>query len=318
VGTHLIVAALERPERLDKFLIREFPRSSRNYWRRHLEKTVTVDGCQAAKGQLLKGGERIEFSRTPPADELQIQANPSLTIPLLYEDEHCLAFDKPAGIPCHPLRAEETETVVNAVLAKFPDQAKLLPRREAGLAHRLDNETSGVLLFARSNAALERLQALSRNGEMLKIYLAVVAGRLEGRGEIAWPIAHDPKNASKMVAVRDAAAAERLRARPAHTRYESLRADTETSLVRLSLPVGARHQIRVHCAALGHPILGDRVYGTRAGQRRHFLHAAELRFRHPWTGAEVRIAAPLPPEFSRFGAPSSQEAGEKRFLFPAK
>jgi 23S rRNA pseudouridine1911/1915/1917 synthase len=258
---------------------------------------IRVDGKKAAKGKLLRGGETILLAKPALEKSFAVSPNPSLELDVLYLDDFLFAVDKTAGLPCHPLRSQERRTVANAVVARFPEQAELEPRREVGLVHRLDNETGGVLLFARSPEALERLRGLSQGGKMKKSYLAWVHGCLSGKGKIDWPIGHHSKNPKKMCVATSKAEAERLRARPARTEYESLETGTEASLLRLVIRSGSRHQIRVHLAALGHPIFGDRVYGNRDGLNRHLLHAWKLAFRHPWNQRGLQICAPPPEDF---------------------
>src|SRR5262249_32266805 len=248
--------------------------------------------------RLLRGGEPISLAEPVPEKSFAVRPNPSLELDILYLDDFLFAVNKVAGLPCHPLKPQERRTVANAVVAHFPEQAKLEPKREAGLVHRLDNETSGVLLFARSPQALERLRALSQGAKLKKSYLAWVHGCLRGQGKIDQPIGHHPKNSKKMCVASNLAAAKRLRARPARTEYESLDAGTEASLLRVVIRSGARHQIRVHLAALGHPIFGDRLYGSGDGLPRQLLHAWQLEFRHPWTQRSLQICAPPPENFT--------------------
>jgi len=298
VKQRIQVPPLSPPERLDKFLIQRFPQSSRQYWRDHLETTVRVNGKMVAKGLMLSGGEAIELSQLPEVDAALIP-NPKIPLQLLEQDEYFLAINKTAGLPCHPLKPNETETLANAVVAIFPEQAHLEPHREAGLVHRLDNGTSGVVLFARSQDAVEELQRCSRGGKMEKTYLAIVIGVLEGHGKADLPIGHHPKNPKKMSVATTEEIAKRLDARVALTEWEALRSGKNATLLRVKIRVGARHQIRVHLAQLGHPILGDTLYGAEPGYPRHFLHAEELAFTHPWSGKKVRLQAEAPEDFQQ-------------------
>lgn len=295
----LTVPPLPAPERLDKFLLRQFPASGRRYWRDRLEAVVRLNGKKAAKGYLLLGGESLEFSETPPMADAEIATNPDIPLNILYEDAHLLAVDKPAGLPCHPLRHDESKTLAQAVLARFPGQRLLRPAREAGLVYRLDNDTSGVVLFARTPESLTELRQLSRSGGMSKIYLAVVEGILSQDGEIRYPIAHHPKNRKKMLAITQELEARGIPARPAETLFEPLKEVEGKTLLRVEIKVGQRHQIRAHLAALGHPIVGDVLYGAaeRPDLGRHLLHAAEIRFQHPVLGTPVVLASPTPQEF---------------------
>lgn len=298
----LTVPPLPAPERLDKFLIRQFPESGRGYWRKYLEGTVRVDGKKAAKGRLLSGGETLELSETPPPADAEILTDPDLPLTLLYEDAHLLAVDKPAGLPCYPLRPGESGTLAQAVAARYPAQRALRPAREAGLVYRLDNDTSGVLLFARDPEALAAFRKLGRSGAMEKIYLALVEGSVAAGGAVRRPIAHHPKNRKKMQVVAPEGPARGLPAQPAETVFEPLAESRGQTLLRVAIRVGRRHQIRAHLAALGHPIVGDVLYGAapRAGLGRHCLHAAEIRFAHPFTGTPTVIAAPTPEEWAYF------------------
>ncbi|HCU24254.1 MAG TPA: RluA family pseudouridine synthase [Deltaproteobacteria bacterium] len=220
--------------------------------------------------------------------------NPQIPLRILYEDPYLLAVDKAPGLPCHPLRSGESQTLANAVVARFPQQAHLNPAREAGLVHRLDNDTSGVILFARDAETLQKARALSQGGQMRKIYLARVEGRLQGRGFIDFPIAHHPKSSKKMIVAKNPAQAKKWAARDAETRYQALRLEASVTLLRVEIKVGSRHQIRVHLAALGHPLLGDKLYGAKQTASRLYLHASEIILPHPRSGKKLRIRSPAP------------------------
>jgi len=290
----LTVPILARPERLDRFLARNFPGTPREYWRNNLEAKTRINGRKAVKGALLRGGETLELAETPSEAGPSLIPNREIPLHILYQDRHLLAVDKPAGPPCHPLREGETQTLANAVVARFPQQAELTPRREAGLVHRLDNETSGAILFARDAETLQSLRASSQSGAMRKIYLARVEGRLQGEGRIDFPIAHHPKSSKKMVVARNSAEAKKLSARSAETEYQVLSSEGESSLVRVEIKTGRRHQIRVHLASLGHPLLGDKLYGATQASSRLHLHASEIILLHPHSGEELSIHSPTP------------------------
>jgi 23S rRNA pseudouridine1911/1915/1917 synthase len=299
---NILVPSLDEPERLDKFLIRNFPQTSRAYWKEHLIQTVRVDGKRVAKGHLLRGGEKLNLLQAPLSCGASIRPNFKLHLKILYKDHDLMAIDKAPGLPCHPLTAEETETVANAVVAKFPEQAETGPQLEAGLLHRLDNDTSGVLLFARHPKSLEAFQRLNRGGNIAKYYLAWVEGHLNGMGKIRFPIAHHPQNKAKMCIARDEKDAKRLKAREATTEFGVIQSEEQASLVLLRIQKGSRHQIRVHLAALGHPIVGDILYGGKRGgfagsSTRHLLHAAEVQFIHPFTKKQIAISSPIPKDF---------------------
>jgi 23S rRNA pseudouridine1911/1915/1917 synthase len=302
-----IVPEQKTPIRLDKFLIERFPHTSRHFWRKHLNKYVRVDGKAPAKGQMLKGGEVLLLREIPATDLPPLKPNPALQILILFEDEFLFAVDKPAGLPClpagkagQPLKESERDTVVQGVLGRFPNQAEVDPGAwEAGLIHRLDNETSGVLLFAKNAETKRRLSALNREGKINKEYLAWVEGVVEQDGVIDRPIAHHPKNPRKMWVATTEPEAKKLKARPALTQFQVLKKTPSHSLLRVGIHRGARHQIRVHLASRGHPVVGDSLYGSGrpSALKRHLLHASEIFFHHPYDGKKIVIRSPAPKDF---------------------
>ena len=220
--------------------------------------------------------------------------NPDLKIDVLFEDAATLVVNKPGGMPCHPLRPGERETVMNAVAGAFPETALIGDKpNEGGLVHRLDNGTSGALLIARAEAALAAMRSALRAGNIGRRYLALAAGRLENVIEIAAPIAHHPKNPRKMIAIT---AGERAyRARPAATSVEPIAFYKDFTLLAVHPRTGSRHQIRVHLATLGMPLAGDLLYGgpPLAGMPpdRFWLHLEQLSFDTP--EGRVEVEAPL-------------------------
>jgi 23S rRNA pseudouridine1911/1915/1917 synthase len=297
---NLTVPEQKTPIRLDKFLIEQFPHTSRHFWREHLQEWVQVNGKKPAKGHLLKGGEKLFLREIPPSELPSLSPNPQVVLPILFEDNFLFAVDKPVGLPCLPLSANERETIVHGVLARFPDQAKVdQDTWECGLIHRLDNETSGVLLFAKNPDMKQSLFQLNQEGKITKEYLAWVEGVVPQGGVIDLPIAHHPKNPRKMVVALSEKEAKKFKARPALTQYEVLKKTPTHTLLRVGIHRGARHQIRVHLASRGHPVVGDALYGSGpdSTRRRHLLHASEIFFHHPMGGKGIRIQAPPPPDF---------------------
>jgi Pseudouridylate synthases, 23S RNA-specific len=286
----------QKPGRLDKLLVERFPETHRKFWKEHLTQLVRVNGKRAVPGGMAQPGDRIEV-KFPRSLQTAVLANPKLIPKILFKDAWLIAVDKPAGLPCHPLRTGETGTVANAMVAKFPELLGLgAAAFESGLLHRLDNETSGVLLFARSPEAWRKFSALNRGGKIDKYYLAWVADEIRERGKILVPIAHHPKRKRRMLAVDNEADARRLKARPARSEFERVKSHGIHSLVRVKIHKGNRHQIRVHMAWQGHPILGDKVYGGKVADAapRQLLHAERVEFTHPFTGKKTIISAPLP------------------------
>lgn len=265
-----------------------------------MQEWVRVDGKSPAKGQVLKGGEVLWLKEEPSSVLPALSPNPNLDLPILFEDEFLFAVNKPAGLPCLPLEAGEQDTVVQGVLARFPDQAKVDPENwEGGLIHRLDNETSGALLFAKTSEVKKRLSQLNQEGKISKEYLAWVDGVVEQDGVIDLPIAHHPKNPRKMVVALTEKEAKKFKARPALTQFQVLKKTPSHSLLRVGIHRGARHQIRIHLASKGHPVVGDSLYGPEQGENlhRHLLHASEIFFHHPFGGKKIKILAPAPGDF---------------------
>ncbi len=276
-------------KRLDRFLA-ELPEiGSRTVAERLLSGGgVSVDGRVRAKGYKLEGGEHLEFE--PPAaatSELEPQEM-DLVVP--YEDEHLLVVDKPAGLVVHPAPGHARGTLVHGLLA-YDVEGGDEPERP-GIVHRLDRDTSGLLVVARSPEAHRALQKLVQTRELTREYLALVVGRPRSRsGTIDAPIGRDRNDPLRHSLDTDSP-------RDAVTHFELEELLARHALLRVTLETGRTHQIRVHLAAIDLPVAGDPVYGRadELGLRRQFLHAARLAFEHPITGEPIDISSPLPPE----------------------
>lgn len=261
---------------------------------------VLVNGRRGKKGALVHTGDSVEVKAAPPATA--IEPDPESQIEILFQDAAVLVVNKPGGIPCHPLRSGERGTVMNAVVARFPETAAAGDKPlEGGLVHRLDNGTSGALMIARTNEAFAKLRAAIRSGDVRRRYQALVAGNLQAPLSISTPIAHHPKNPRRMVTAGDESEGRRLAARPAFTRVEPIRRVGPLTLAAVTPATGARHQIRVHLASAGHPIVGDKLYGGPPADRlapgRFWLHLSQIEFNSPVSGA-VKVEAPLPAELA--------------------
>ncbi len=259
---------------------------------------VRVAGARAHKATPVAAGDEVEVLAAPPDDEaLRPVPDRALVIDVLYEDGDVVAVCKPAGVPSHPLSAGETGTVANALVARYPECARAgQDPREGGLVQRLDRGTTGVLLAARTPEAWRALrEVFSRHGAE-KTYLAlVVADRPLERTVIDLPIAHAPKNPARAMAVADPGRAAALGARPARTCLEPVEHLGDRALVAATTQTGRLHQVRVHLAAVGAPIVGDTRYGGPAWDAPgFFLHAERLVVPHPRTGARLQIEAALP------------------------
>jgi 23S rRNA pseudouridine1911/1915/1917 synthase len=271
--------------RLDAFLAG--PLGSRARAQRLIEVgAVLVDGRPAPKRHLLAAGEAISVDEPAEAPAAEL---PEAAYAVPYADEDLLVVDKPAGVVVHPARGHRTGTLAQAlagVAAGGEDAAR------AGIVHRLDRDTSGLLVVARTEEAQRALRAALQRREITREYLALVEGRPPARtGTIDAPLGRDRRVRTRMSTDTDVP-------RAAITHFELERALPRTTLLRVRLETGRTHQIRAHLRAIDHPVVGDPEYGTpgRLGLERQFLHAARLAFAHPVTGVPIDVSSPLPPD----------------------
>lgn len=252
---------------------------------------MLVSGAPGRPSQILKPGEPIEVS---PADLPPLKATPEdLPLDILYEDESVIAVNKPAGLTVHAGAGAHSGTLVNRLVHRFQSLSQLGGELRPGIVHRLDKETSGVILVARTDAAHRALAAQFANRSVEKTYLALVQGLVRAdSGRITKPIARDPVRRIRMTA--------RLASgRAALTEYRVLERLDRFTYLEVKIGTGRTHQIRVHLASEGHPVAGDRLYGAAPAER-IFLHASRIGFTSPATGDRVTIEAPLPPELGRW------------------
>ncbi len=259
---------------------------------------VRINGRRSKKSEIVGADDRIEVAATNR--RAVIEPNADLALEVLHEDAAVIVVNKPGGMPCHPLHPEERDTVMNAVVARFPDVATVGEKPlEGGLLHRLDNGTSGALLIARNRGTFDKLRDAIRAGRIARRYEALVAGSLDSKTEIDAPIAHHAKNARKMIVGDPSSANPKRAGRPASTVVEPIRRVGEFTLLSIAPKTGSRHQIRVHLASIGHPIVGDVLYGGPASETlahgRFWLHLCDVAFDSPAVG-HVKVAAPIPPD----------------------
>jgi 23S rRNA pseudouridine1911/1915/1917 synthase len=290
-------------ERLDHYLVRTGFAPSRRVAQELVERgLVRINGRRSKKSEIVGADDRIEVAATNR--RAVIEPNADFTLEVLHEDAAVIVVNKPGGVPCHPIHADERDTVMNAVVARFPDVATVgVKPLEGGLVHRLDNGTSGALLIARNRGTFDKLRDAIRAGRIARRYEALVAGSLERKTEIDTPIAHHAKNARKMI-VGDLSSANPKRAgRPASTVVEPIRRVGDFTLLSIAPKTGSRHQIRVHLSSIGHPIVGDVLYGGLASDTlahgRFWLHLCDVAFDSPAVG-HVKVTAPIPPDLKKF------------------
>jgi 23S rRNA pseudouridine1911/1915/1917 synthase len=291
-------------KRVDQVLARRVPGMSRARAKAMSEAgEVRVGGRRVRKSHLLRAGDVVSLERLPPRADFEASPDPSVELEILAATEDYVVVEKPAGVPSHPLRPDERGTVAGALLLQFPEMRGLgYSAREPGILHRLDVETSGLILAARNAEAFRALREQLRSGAIRKHYLALCAGQVEAPQRIALPIANDPMDSRKVSVVRDRADDSRKRrgfpAKDALSEVLQSRRVAGFSLVEIQANHARRHQVRVHCASIGHPLAGDRLYGGPAvsGLDRHFLHASRIEFADPRTGESVSFSSELPPD----------------------
>lgn len=304
----LTVTAEHAGKRLDRYLVDALPELSRARVRTLLEgDTVRVNGRRLRKGDALSEGDTVTLTGELPQPDFSPLADPAVPLVVRFDDPAVVVLEKPAGVPTHPLRPGELGTLANAIVHAYPEtRAVGYRQREPGILHRLDTDTSGLVVVARTVAAFDALRAQMKAGEMQKRYLALVEGRVASEGSVDLPLVPHRKDPKRVEVVTEHV---RLRAgtrtHEGHTRYRPVRALGEFTLVEVELESAFRHQVRAHLAVIGHPLAGDRLYRGPAlpddlgvSLERHFLHASEVVFRHPVTEAEVRVTSPLPDDLA--------------------
>ena len=285
------ITADEDGQRLDLFVAAAIPDVSRTEVQRLVKSgLVQVDGQVKKPSYRLSTGEMVTLS-LPTAQPHSLLAE-DIPLDVLYEDDDLVVINKPSGMVVHPAAGNLSGTLVNAALAHWPEMRRITGEERAGIVHRLDKDTSGVIVLAKTSAALKSLQAQFHDRTVQKRYVALVEGIPDhSSGIIEAPTGRDPRNRKRMAVVRDG--------REAVTRYDLLEAFDDCALLSLSPKTGRTHQLRVHLSWLGYPIVGDVIYGRHRQSSSHdrlFLHAAELEVASPSTGERLHFESPLPSE----------------------
>ncbi len=280
-------------ERLDKITPAHVPDLSRATAQRLIKAgEVTVNGRPSKPSYRVQVGDEVVV-RVPI--EMPAPVVPeNIPLDVIYEDDALLVVNKPAGMVVHPAYGHASGTLVNAVLAHCPQIADVGGPDRAGVVHRLDKDTSGLILIAKDSVTRAALQRQFKRRQVAKTYLALVEGQVQPReGVVEAPVGRDKRQRKKMAVVRSG--------REARTMYRAIEYFANYTLLEVRPHTGRTHQVRVHLSWLGYPIVGDAVYGRhrqRLLRGRHFLHAARIRFSHPATSEEVEFEAPLPPKLA--------------------
>lgn len=299
-GTDIEVTPELEGRRLDAALVVALPGQSRTRLTRAIRSgRVLVDGKPAKPSLILETGMSVHIERdsqSPAANRTEPESAPPLRI--VYEDDQMLVVNKQAGVVVHPAPGHASGTLVDALLAYAPDVEGGEDASRPGIVHRLDKDTSGLLVIAKTAEAHAALARQMAERAMIKRYVVLVEGALSASdGVIEAPVGRDPRNRQRMAVVSAARGG-----RDARTRFHLLEARRGRSLVEAQLETGRTHQIRVHFAAVHHPVVGDPVYGRPQPPQppRQFLHAAHLELAHPTTGQWMIFDAPLPEDLERF------------------
>lgn len=279
--------------RIDLYLVTVLPEFSRSRIQQLIRTGfVRLNAAITRPNEPVRTGDQIEL-RNPPMEKIETRPE-AIPLEILFEDDDLIVINKPAGMTVHPGAGHREHTLVNALLHHCRTLSGIGGKERPGIVHRLDKETSGCLVAAKNDVAHRELSKQFAERTVEKIYLALVAGKMRNEtGVIEERIGRHPVHRQRM-------SASSSRGRPARTEYHVLRSSEQASLLECRLHSGRTHQIRVHLHHLGHPVLGDKIYGSRLAKNfpRQMLHAWKLGFLHPHSGERKNFEAPLPDDFA--------------------
>ncbi len=278
----------ETGRRLDKYIAEHTDLSRSHIQQLIREENILIGGMTARPSRGITMNEKIVI-KVPTPELVSIEPE-NIPLDIIYENDDLLVIDKPAGMIVHPAAGNWSGTLVNAILAHCPDLAGIKGSLRPGIVHRLDKDTSGLIVAAKNDAAQLSLSKQIKNREVVKVYLALINGQLSPReGAIEGPIGRHPKDRKKMAIVSDG--------REARTQYKVVEYAKEYTLLEVRLETGRTHQIRVHLSSIGYPVAGDSTYGGKSSLiKRQFLHAHRLGFCMPTDGEYVEFKSDLPDE----------------------
>lgn len=278
--------------RLDKYVGEKYPELSRTRAQKLIAGGyITVNDRVAKAGLKLSVGDRVKIVLPPPLPTPLLPE--AMPLDIIYEDDDLLVVDKPAGLTVHPAPGHPNHTLINAILSHFPQLADIGDSLRPGVVHRLDKDTSGVMLVAKNSVAQANLAEQFKTHTVVKAYLVLVKGHLTPEnGIIEAAIGRDPRNRKRMAVV--------TRGREARTEYQVVKYIGNCTLLEVRPETGRTHQIRVHLSAIGYPVVADPVYGVKSAHlSRQFLHASRLGFKLPSSGEYVEFTADLPPDLAQ-------------------
>jgi 23S rRNA pseudouridine1911/1915/1917 synthase len=282
----------DRGERLDLFVARLTGMTRTQAQRLISEGAVRVDGASLHKNHRLQPGESVEVEHSPPRPAKPVPQ--SIPVKIIYQDRDLAVISKPAGMVVHPAAGHREGTLVNALLYALDDLSGVGGELRPGIVHRLDRDTSGLMVVAKNDLSHLRLQEMVQDRSMSRIYLALIHGVPNTRlGTVNAPVGRDPKERKRMAVTMESG-------RPSLTHFKVVGEFRKSALLEVELETGRTHQIRVHLSFIGHPVAGDREYGkpgaleAEIGLKRQFLHAHRLTFTHPTSGEGLAFEDPLP------------------------
>ena len=291
-------------KRLDRVLLERFPATTHNLIAKAIqEKNITINGQPTEKGYKVQDQDTLAVQQLDEATDRCVTPNPNVLIDVIFEDDFILVFHKPAGMAVHPVNPDETGTLANGIVARWPDLAAIgEDRLFPAILHRLDTDTSGVMIAAKTPSTYTTLRQQFHAHHVQKIYLALIHGHPIRKGRLEGYLTHEKKNRGKMCVVDTAHRTAKAEVFRAVTEYSLAGYYRDYTLLEVRIPTGVTHQIRCQLAHHGYPIAGDNLYGDHRfsiqGLHRQFLHAWKLILHHPGTAKEMVFTANLPPELS--------------------
>ncbi|MFQ5597031.1 MAG: RluA family pseudouridine synthase [Nitrospiria bacterium] len=292
----ILVPNETKPGRLDRYLIKKgLPLTRSQIQRLISEKQILLNDMPTRPSYQVKKGDRIDI-RIPPPTPLEITPE-AIPLDILFEDQNFVVINKPAGMVVHPAPGHYEGTLVHALLHHCKDLVGIGGRERPGIIHRLDKDTSGILVVAKTDTAHRRLSKQFKDHTIERVYLAIVCGKMKKGGKLSLPIGRDRIHRKKI-------SSNTASPREAETHFNILERFHNATLLEIRPQTGRTHQIRVHMAHLGHPLIGEKVYGAKKAKgfeipaSRHMLHAASLGFAHPVDRKPLLFSSPLPPDMA--------------------